>query len=321
VEDFTFLYKGFRVHMIDTPGFDDTNKSDTEILRDISDWLATSYRAGIKLSGILYLYDISSPRFTGSAKRNLQMFQELCGEDAFPCLVFGTTFWDKIEESRGERREKELQEHFWADMMKRGCHYIRHDDKRISAFKILDLMLSQRRSFTATIQKQLVDDKLDLHQTSAGQALSVDFRKLETEHQATLQKLHEEFQLAMERSDTTAAQKLASEQAKMLLQINEEKEAAKKLRVSRDQLEQEKKEENRKSQERYKAQLIEMNRLRKAQQGQQEFLERSETDREEIKRIVKNLEEDLRSAQRKKDCHKDPEGKRILPHDDSFSGC
>jgi predicted GTPase len=44
--------------IVDTPGFDDTNKPDTEILALIADWLKTTYVFGI-LSRLRYLITIS----------------------------------------------------------------------------------------------------------------------------------------------------------------------------------------------------------------------------------------------------------------------
>ena len=40
VRPHTVLYDGFRFVMVDTPGFDDTTRSDITILQIISDWLA-----------------------------------------------------------------------------------------------------------------------------------------------------------------------------------------------------------------------------------------------------------------------------------------
>lgn len=61
VEDWTFMYKpGLRVHLIDTPGFDDTNKKDVEVLRDIAGWLGVTYKKKILLSGLIYLHPIDS---------------------------------------------------------------------------------------------------------------------------------------------------------------------------------------------------------------------------------------------------------------------
>jgi hypothetical protein len=157
------------VHLIDTPGFDDTNKSDTEILRDLGDWLATSYRAGARLSGILFLHSISSPRLNGATRRNFDMFKRLCGKECFKSVVLGTTFWDTVDEKTGKLREQELQDidDFWGEMRKKGSHYMRHDQGAVSANKILDYMISNRTPFTAAIQLELVEQDKSLIDTAA----------------------------------------------------------------------------------------------------------------------------------------------------------
>lgn len=65
------------VYLVDTPGFDDTNLSNTDVLREIATWLTGSCNNEVKLNGILYLHRITDPRMGGSAKKNLFMFKKL----------------------------------------------------------------------------------------------------------------------------------------------------------------------------------------------------------------------------------------------------
>jgi len=51
----TLRYNGHTIRLIDTPGFDDTNKSDAEIIQGISSWLAESHIPTHILAGIMYL--------------------------------------------------------------------------------------------------------------------------------------------------------------------------------------------------------------------------------------------------------------------------
>ncbi|KAJ1334959.1 hypothetical protein MN608_01691 [Microdochium nivale] len=67
-----------RVYLIDTPGFDDmlpgSTRSDTEELKDIAFFLAQTYGRAIRLAGIIYLHRITDMRISGSALKNLAMF-------------------------------------------------------------------------------------------------------------------------------------------------------------------------------------------------------------------------------------------------------
>lgn len=107
------------LYLVDTPGFDDTNRSDTEVLRELATWLTDSYTAHIKLSGIIYLHRISDVRMQGSAKKNLFMFKKLCGNDALKNVILATTMWDRVSQSEGDARELELTStmDFWGWMM------------------------------------------------------------------------------------------------------------------------------------------------------------------------------------------------------------
>jgi hypothetical protein len=102
------------VYLIDTPGFDDTHRSDAKVLREIAAWLTHSYshkNDKILLNGIIYLHRISDSRMKGSAKKNLLMFEKLCGEDALKKVILVTTMWDKVPLDEAEAREKQLSRH------------------------------------------------------------------------------------------------------------------------------------------------------------------------------------------------------------------
>ena len=70
----------YSVTLVDTPGFDDNSRSDTEILKLIADWLQRSFDKNMLLSGVLYLYDITENRMGGSSMKNIKMFRKLCGD-------------------------------------------------------------------------------------------------------------------------------------------------------------------------------------------------------------------------------------------------
>lgn len=59
---FSVEREGRIIYLIDTPGFDDTNRSDIETLRSISHYLSISYANRVSISGILYLHRVSDVR-------------------------------------------------------------------------------------------------------------------------------------------------------------------------------------------------------------------------------------------------------------------
>lgn len=126
VEAFPFLFGGLprkRVFLVDTPGFDDSTRTDAEVLKEASAWLAQSYAASIRLSGIIYLHSIDQTRMKGSAKSNILLFRKLCGDNALQNVVLATTMWDIVEEGLGVQREQELMDkkEFWGYMLSKVC--------------------------------------------------------------------------------------------------------------------------------------------------------------------------------------------------------
>ncbi|KAJ5794731.1 hypothetical protein N7457_001330, partial [Penicillium paradoxum] len=167
------------VYLIDTPGFDDTSKKDTEVLSEIATWLGDSYSSKIKLNGIIYLHRISDRRMQGSARRNLQMFRDLCGDDALKKVILATTMWDIVPTAEGDMREKELKENkdFWGYMLSKGSIALRHDNTSSSARDIVQQLAIHKKPIVTDIQKQLVDQKLPLDQTAAGMGLQSETLK------------------------------------------------------------------------------------------------------------------------------------------------
>ena len=76
----TFEQEGLQVHLIDTPGFDDTNRSDSDVLKDLAYWLGISYeKKKIQLTGLIYLHPISHTRMAGTPFKNLRTFRKMVG--------------------------------------------------------------------------------------------------------------------------------------------------------------------------------------------------------------------------------------------------
>lgn len=128
----------YPVVFVDTPGFDVPYKSDMEILSMISDWLVHNYPRGMNLAGIVYLHRISDNRVARASLKSLLTFPSICGLDSMPTVVLVTTMWDGIREETGGRRETELKETFWRDMIADGCKTERFYRTYESAWDILN---------------------------------------------------------------------------------------------------------------------------------------------------------------------------------------
>ncbi|KAG8684824.1 hypothetical protein FRC08_013466, partial [Ceratobasidium sp. 394] len=88
-----FQLDGRDICLIDTPGFDDTELSDTEILKRISGFLSTTYENGYRLTGIIYLHRITDGRMGGISRRTFKIFRELCGQKTLGNVLIVTNMW------------------------------------------------------------------------------------------------------------------------------------------------------------------------------------------------------------------------------------
>lgn len=157
------------VALVDTPGFDDTTRSDAEILEEIVQFLCAQYELGIALKGIIYMHRITDNRMTGSAQRYFEMFMRLCGDQNLENVVLLTTMWGELkDEGKGLQRERELRREFWTTMEKNGSTIRRFDGSRSMAEAFV-CRLMRKHDIILDIQDELVGQGKRLDQTKAGQ--------------------------------------------------------------------------------------------------------------------------------------------------------
>src|ERR1700761_2110501 len=67
---------------VDCPGFDDTRRSDTDILHEITETLSALHIVGLRLKGVIYLQRITDNKMQGSSMKNLQLFVKMIGKQS-----------------------------------------------------------------------------------------------------------------------------------------------------------------------------------------------------------------------------------------------
>jgi hypothetical protein len=196
------LEDGTKFWLVDTPGFDDTYRSDSEILREVSLWLNKAHESELKLTGIIFLQRISDVRVGGSGIRNIKMFQKLCGDETLASVVLATTMWDMTSEKAAIDREKELKQQplLWKRMIDHGSQVYRHDKDKISATSIIKYLVERKAPVTLDIQVEMVDQNLQLQQTGAGNELSSSLEKLIEYYEKKLQELDQEMKARIKTS-------------------------------------------------------------------------------------------------------------------------
>ncbi|KAI1747909.1 P-loop containing nucleoside triphosphate hydrolase protein [Xylaria castorea] len=215
VRTYTFCHpklRSGRVYLVDTPGFDDTNRSDTEVLRTLAAWLTTTYSSGVKLSGILYLHRINQTRMQGSALKNISLFRSLCGDNALKKVVLVTTMWDVTESDIAESRERQLKEtsKYWGGMVAKGSQAIRHDNTRKSACALIEIFMKGDSKIVLSIQSEMVDDHKSLERTDAGNDIRGILAEENGKLKREIQNVESELREALRKKDEERAEARAS---------------------------------------------------------------------------------------------------------------
>jgi hypothetical protein len=229
-----FTHNGSKIIMIDTPGFDDTYRTDADVLQDVATCLNTTYEANMKLTGIIYLHRIIDPRMTHGGMRNLAMFRKLCGADPMKNVILATTFWGDVNPQVGLSRENELRTNpdYWAEMIDEGARMAQFANTKESALDlVLDLVPKGRISLD--IQKQMCDEGLLLAQTHAGVALNADLEEIAKKHAEEMQKLQKEMADALKVQDSklhATLQRQSTKYEKKLHQVHAQQEVLKENR-------------------------------------------------------------------------------------------
>ncbi|KAG4431674.1 hypothetical protein IFR05_012840 [Cadophora sp. M221] len=290
---------GQRIFLIDTPGFDDTYRSDTDILGEIADWLAQSYQFKIRLTGIVYLHRITDVRVGGQGMKNLRMFRKVCGEKNLSSVILATTMWSLCPPSDAAKREEQLTNNsdLWKFLVGKGARIFRHDRGEESGQEILDYLVSRARKVTLDIQHEMVDQGKNLSETSAGQEVQAEIEKIKEAHRKEMQEIREDMEEAIRSKDTERQEELRQYRATVDKQMREAQQQAKQLEVSREQLRQQMKEEHSR----------EMANLRSEVERRQQELERtSKQDAERYERLQQELTsmKDREARYRLKEAHR-----------------
>jgi hypothetical protein len=198
------------IYLVDTPGFDDTDLSDAEILSTLANWLVFTYSNGIKLHGILYLHRITDLRMQGSARKNLRMFNKLCGKDALQKVVLVTTMWEQLQSQRdGEMREEELKttEDYWGWMSQRGSRIERHTNDRASARRLVEIFVpcgerTAPEQISLAIQEEMAEQNKPLEHTTAGEKVRDDIAKAALRISEAIEDYQQDIRAAIQARDT-----------------------------------------------------------------------------------------------------------------------
>ncbi|KAH6917855.1 hypothetical protein BKA70DRAFT_1415896 [Coprinopsis sp. MPI-PUGE-AT-0042] len=186
-------FAGQRLVLVDTPGFGNLVISDSEILRRIGVWLASSFVSRMKIGGVIYMCPVFPPWPKQNDRVRMKVLQLLCGKDALPKVHMVTTKWSLyLDPSAGESREEQFRSNSWKELLDGGAEISRLHDSETSADKLLaDVLTKYRRSdekqrqledIFLDIQREIVENLCSVAETAAGQELKAQQQRSLLEH-------------------------------------------------------------------------------------------------------------------------------------------
>ncbi|CAM1501734.1 Fc.00g037180.m01.CDS01 [Cosmosporella sp. VM-42] len=220
---YSFRLGKHEIVLIDTPGFNDSLRSESDILKDIANWLDYSFRnpPRVRLSGIVYMQAITDRKMYGSSLRNLKMFKELCGENPLRNVVFTTSGWGTArltgDYEKAVAHEKQLCEapEFWKNLIKRNARVARFEDSPESAMAIIRTLIHQE-PITLQIQRELVEENRNLVDTKAGTVVNEELKMLEERYKQELVGIQREMSEAIEAKDQEIQESLEISRAEIM---------------------------------------------------------------------------------------------------------
>ncbi|OCL09067.1 hypothetical protein AOQ84DRAFT_276638, partial [Glonium stellatum] len=159
------------IKLINTPSFDDSNRSELDILEEAAGYFKEMYDSKVYLTGIIYLHRITDPMDEGLASRVLSHLDEICGPHFYGNIALTTVSWGMVSNREGEDRERSLRtkDRHWLEFAKTGATMHRHDDTKESAISIIRHLLKKTPD-VLSFQRHLADHGI-IAKTAAGEML------------------------------------------------------------------------------------------------------------------------------------------------------
>jgi hypothetical protein len=218
------MANGRSVRLLDTPGFGDATRSDTDVLQTIANEMNELYNLGCRIDGAIYMHPIIDPRMSGAALKSLGIFRRICGEEYFPHIALVSTKWETLKgldaHVTAESRERDLidKPEFWANLVHRGSVTFRHDGSVRSAMNIVNDLLRRSEQAPLKLQLEMWLGKT-LAETEAGSFVEGEVLKMKDNYEKEVERLrHELKQVKVEgdlREEESVMEQAKAAQAKI----------------------------------------------------------------------------------------------------------
>ena len=222
------------------------------------------------------------------------MFRELCGDTSLKNVVLVTNMWGEVSQDVGEAREQELITNFFKPVLDKDAQLARHHNTAESAHDIIRSIM-KNRPMALQIQRELVDEKKNIIDTAAGEAVNKELNEHIRRHQAELKVIQEEMKQALKDKDEETRKELEEETRKLKEQMDkmgrdsagmESNYLEEKRRMDEAvrQMQEQVRQEREKAEAAYKQQMEDFNRRL------QERADASAAEREAMQNQIKHLQ-------------------------------
>ncbi|KAI9036274.1 uncharacterized protein KD926_002092 [Aspergillus affinis] len=191
---------GGKVYLfVDTPGLNDPNISNADILREIAKLLEVT-KTSVTYAGILYVHP-ANQIYSDETEKGLKFLEVFCGLDYSPSLTFVTTGWDALSLNQIPRSDasiRQMQTFKWTAFIEKGAkvyHHGRRYDGGLPTLEVLDIdgdreprsrtaqgiiadLYPHEKSYAAPLIIQELRMELNLEDTTAGKYLGMTSQKL-----------------------------------------------------------------------------------------------------------------------------------------------
>ncbi|KAF7544065.1 hypothetical protein G7Z17_g10240 [Cylindrodendrum hubeiense] len=219
VEVFDFMCHGRRIYLIDTPGFDDTIRSNIDTLEILATYLGASYANGVRIHGLIMLHSIANNRMTWSSLRSIEMMKAMCGFKFYDNLAIAMTMWPETpgpaDTATAEGRYAELlsNKNFFGELVAQRASVFRHNEKghresfeeTASAQRIVTHLIHQSEIHAPAVlqlQRDIIDHRKTLGETAAGIVIVGDLNKDHQDHKCQLQELETRMRARLSQVDS-----------------------------------------------------------------------------------------------------------------------
>ncbi|KAF4619074.1 hypothetical protein G7Y89_g14774 [Cudoniella acicularis] len=190
------------IWLIDTPGFDNTYRTDAEILRELAIFLTRASEEKIFLTGVIYLHRIQDPRTGHTTMRNIRMFKKLCGKEGLLRTTLVTTFWKSVDEDEGAKRETELltRDDLLRVIIQVGGKAFRYkQDEKDSAKAVVEYIIKTNLGPEMLYFQKEIEAGKSLSETDAGSEIDGRIERLKRSYELEISELRKELEIVRRR--------------------------------------------------------------------------------------------------------------------------